>query len=165
MRDEQFDIPVTIETEHTGRYLTVTRTAQAASFLIERWPVQKRGPQVPFGAKGDDGRNGAAQDRECREKCIRRRCQGGRGVHSSGLDAELSEILLVVVIAKGVSAMGKDNIPNDNPAPTIDPDNVLDVEALALRTGITGDQAQALIDRIGNDREALEQAARELKKP
>jgi hypothetical protein len=73
--------------------------------------------------------------------------------------------LLVVVIAKGVSAMGKDNIPNDNPAPTIDPDNVLDVEALALRTGITGDQAQALIDRIGNDREALEQAARELKKP
>jgi hypothetical protein len=45
MRDEQFDIPVTIETEHTGRYLTVTRTAQAASFLIERWPVQKRGPK------------------------------------------------------------------------------------------------------------------------
>ncbi len=61
--------------------------------------------------------------------------------------------------------MGKDNIPNDNSAPTIDPDNVLDVEALALRTGIAGDQAQALIDRIGNDREALEQAVRELKKP
>ena len=41
---------------------------------------------------------------------------------------------------------------------------VLDVEAFALRTGITGDQAQALIDRTGNDRVAIEQAARELKK-
>ncbi|WP_352814595.1 DUF982 domain-containing protein [Mesorhizobium sp. M0207] len=45
MRDEQLDIPVTIQTEQTGRYLTVTRTAQAASFLVERWPVQNRGPK------------------------------------------------------------------------------------------------------------------------
>jgi hypothetical protein len=46
----------------------------------------------------------------------------------------------------------------------IDPDNVLDIEQLALKTGITGDQAQALVDRIGNDRQALETAARELSK-
>ncbi|RJT29627.1 DUF3606 domain-containing protein [Mesorhizobium waimense] len=60
-----------------------------------------------------------------------------------------------------MNKFAKDNIPRDDQ--TIDPDNVLDVEALALRTGITGDQAQALVDRIGNDRAALEQAARELK--
>lgn len=60
-----------------------------------------------------------------------------------------------------MNKFGKDNIPRDDQ--TIDPDNVLDLEALALRTGITGDQAQALVDRIGNDRAALEQAARELK--
>lgn len=60
-----------------------------------------------------------------------------------------------------MNKFGKDNIPRDEQ--TIDPDNVLDVEALALRTGITGDQAQVLVDRIGNDRAALEQAARELK--
>jgi hypothetical protein len=37
-------------------------------------------------------------------------------------------------------------------------------ERLALKTGITGDQAQELIDRIGDgDMEALEAAARELK--
>lgn len=60
-----------------------------------------------------------------------------------------------------MNKFGKDNIPRDDQ--TIDPDNVLDVEALALRTGITGDQAQALVDRIGNDRAALEQAARQLK--
>lgn len=36
------------------------------------------------------------------------------------------------------------------------------VEALAMRTGITGDQAQDLIDRLGNDREAIEEAARSL---
>jgi hypothetical protein len=41
--------------------------------------------------------------------------------------------------------------------------DVVDVEELALKTGITGDQAQALVDRIGHDREALEQAARELR--
>lgn len=60
-----------------------------------------------------------------------------------------------------MNKFGKDNIPRDDQ--TLDPDNVLDVEALALRTGITGDQAQALVDRIGNDRAALEQAARQLK--
>jgi hypothetical protein len=32
--------------------------------------------------------------------------------------------------------------------------DVLEVEALAVRTGISGDEAQALIDRLGNDRAA-----------
>ncbi|QND63505.1 DUF2934 domain-containing protein [Mesorhizobium loti] len=41
--------------------------------------------------------------------------------------------------------------------------DVLAVEALAVRTGISGDEAQALIDRLGNDRAAVEQAARSLK--
>ena len=40
--------------------------------------------------------------------------------------------------------------------------DVMTVEALAMRTGITGDQAQDLIDRLGNDREAVEEAARSL---
>ncbi|TJV30211.1 MAG: DUF2934 domain-containing protein, partial [Mesorhizobium sp.] len=34
------------------------------------------------------------------------------------------------------------------------------VEALAMRTGISGDQAQELIDRLRNDRAAIEEAAR-----
>ncbi|TIW88562.1 MAG: DUF2934 domain-containing protein, partial [Mesorhizobium sp.] len=42
--------------------------------------------------------------------------------------------------------------------------DVLEVEALAVRTGISGDEAQALIDRLGNDRAAVEQAARGLKR-
>jgi hypothetical protein len=41
--------------------------------------------------------------------------------------------------------------------------DVLEVEALAVRTGISGDEAQALIDRLGGDRAATEQAARSLK--
>jgi hypothetical protein len=40
--------------------------------------------------------------------------------------------------------------------------DVMTAEALAMRTGITGDQAQDLIDRLGNDREAIEEAARSL---
>jgi hypothetical protein len=40
--------------------------------------------------------------------------------------------------------------------------DVLTVETLAMRTGITGDQAQDLIDRLGNDRDAVEEAARAL---
>lgn len=39
MRDEDFDVPVTIETSQTGRYMTVTRTAQAASLLLGKWPT------------------------------------------------------------------------------------------------------------------------------
>jgi hypothetical protein len=41
--------------------------------------------------------------------------------------------------------------------------DVLEVEALAVRTGLSGDEAQALIDRLGSDRAAIEQAARSLK--
>lgn len=44
MRDENFDVPVTIETDRIGRYLTVTRAAQAASLLVDRWP-ENRGPK------------------------------------------------------------------------------------------------------------------------
>ncbi|AEH87688.1 MULTISPECIES: DUF2934 domain-containing protein [Mesorhizobium] len=42
--------------------------------------------------------------------------------------------------------------------------DVLTVEELAVRTGISGDEAQDLIDRLGTDRAALEQAARSLKR-
>jgi hypothetical protein len=45
MRDENFDLPVTVSTEQTGRFLTVTRTAQAAEFLLNRWPENQRGPE------------------------------------------------------------------------------------------------------------------------
>jgi hypothetical protein len=45
MRDEQFDVPVTIESERTGRFLTVTRTVQAAALLADKWPAAKRGPK------------------------------------------------------------------------------------------------------------------------
>ncbi|WP_137933604.1 DUF2934 domain-containing protein [Mesorhizobium comanense] len=41
--------------------------------------------------------------------------------------------------------------------------DVLAVEDLAMRTGISGDQAQELIDRLGTDRAAIEAAARALK--
>ena len=40
--------------------------------------------------------------------------------------------------------------------------DVLEVEQLAVRTGISGDEAQELIDRVGSDRAATEQAARSL---
>lgn len=41
--------------------------------------------------------------------------------------------------------------------------DVLAVEALAIHTGITPEQAQELLHRLGNDRAAIEQAARSLK--
>ena len=41
--------------------------------------------------------------------------------------------------------------------------DVLTVEELAVRTGISGDEAQALIDRLGSDRAAIEDAARSLR--
>jgi|GEM_PF-1470366 len=40
--------------------------------------------------------------------------------------------------------------------------DVLTVEALAMRTGISGDEAQELLDRLGDDRAAIEDAARSL---
>ena len=40
--------------------------------------------------------------------------------------------------------------------------DVLAVEELAVRTGISGDEAQELMNRLGTDRTAVEQAARGL---
>ncbi|WP_192244709.1 DUF2934 domain-containing protein [Mesorhizobium silamurunense] len=40
--------------------------------------------------------------------------------------------------------------------------DVLTVEALAERTGISSGQAQELLDRLGNDRAAIEQAAQSI---
>jgi hypothetical protein len=45
MRDEQFDISVTIEGEQAGLPLTVTGTVQAASLLVDNWPDESRGPK------------------------------------------------------------------------------------------------------------------------
>ncbi len=45
MRNEQFDVPVTIESERNGRLLTVTGTVQAAALLVDRWPDEERGPK------------------------------------------------------------------------------------------------------------------------
>ena len=42
MRDEQFDVPVTIESEGSG---LVTGTVQAASMLVDGWPDEERGPK------------------------------------------------------------------------------------------------------------------------
>ena len=42
MRNESFDVPVTIETD---RQLAVTDTVQAAEMLIEAWPKDRRGPK------------------------------------------------------------------------------------------------------------------------
>ena len=43
MRNENFDIPVTIETEAAGRERVVTDTIQAAEILLRRWPDDGRG--------------------------------------------------------------------------------------------------------------------------
>ncbi|TIQ32513.1 MAG: DUF2934 domain-containing protein [Mesorhizobium sp.] len=42
----------------------------------------------------------------------------------------------------------------------VDSSDVLTVESLAMRTGISSGEAQELLDRLGNDRAAIEQAAR-----
>ncbi|MFD2052962.1 DUF2934 domain-containing protein [Mesorhizobium calcicola] len=42
--------------------------------------------------------------------------------------------------------------------------DILAVEELAMRTGISGDEAQELLDRLGHDRAPVEQAARTLKR-
>ena len=43
MRNENFDIPVTIETEAADRERVVTDTIQAAEILLRRWPDDGRG--------------------------------------------------------------------------------------------------------------------------
>jgi len=45
MGDKSFDVPVTVETAQTGRFLTVTRVGQAADFLLYKWPEEKKGPR------------------------------------------------------------------------------------------------------------------------
>lgn len=44
MRDEYFDVPVTIETSQPGKHQVISRTRQAAEWLVGKWP-EKRGPK------------------------------------------------------------------------------------------------------------------------
>ena len=60
------------------------------------------------------------------------------------------------------SAVGATVLSAKSRKPRRPSSDVMAVEALAMRTGITGDQAQDLIDRLGNDREAIDEAARSL---
>jgi hypothetical protein len=41
MRDVPFEKPLTVETAHVGRYLTITGTEQAADFLLHEWPGKR----------------------------------------------------------------------------------------------------------------------------
>ena len=43
MRNETFDIPVTVETDLSGHEHVVTDTIQAAEILLGRWPDDGRG--------------------------------------------------------------------------------------------------------------------------
>ena len=43
MRNETFDIPVTVETDLSGHEHVVTDTIQAAEILLRRWPDDGRG--------------------------------------------------------------------------------------------------------------------------
>jgi hypothetical protein len=45
MRNENFDVPVTVDGERLGHALTVADTVQAAATLIEGWPEDRRGPK------------------------------------------------------------------------------------------------------------------------
>ncbi|MBZ9742056.1 MULTISPECIES: DUF2934 domain-containing protein [unclassified Mesorhizobium] len=58
-----------------------------------------------------------------------------------------------------------DALPQTRLSPTgeIASTDVLTAEDIAMRTGISGDEAQQLIDRLGTDRAAIEDAARGLK--
>ncbi|MER9405283.1 DUF2934 domain-containing protein [Mesorhizobium caraganae] len=71
---------------------------------------------------------------------------------SAEIDREDNELGARPGIAPGAAMPGAVTIPSGR-------SDVLSVEALAMKTGITGDQAQELIDRIGDDNQALEQAA------
>jgi hypothetical protein len=45
MRDESFDIPISVKTGRPGRQKTLASAAQAAQFLVDRWPESQRGPK------------------------------------------------------------------------------------------------------------------------
>jgi hypothetical protein len=45
MRNENFDVTVTVGNERQGNARVVTDTVQAAELLLEDWPADRRGPK------------------------------------------------------------------------------------------------------------------------
>lgn len=45
MRNEHFDVVVTVGSERLGKPRTVSDTVQAAAVLLESWPEDRRGPK------------------------------------------------------------------------------------------------------------------------
>jgi hypothetical protein len=64
MRDEPFDVPVTVR---DGRQRVVRSTVQAAFLLVDRWPDKDRGPEYRFALQACmdamEGRRAAASAR------------------------------------------------------------------------------------------------------
>ena len=45
MRNEHFDVPVTVDSDRLGHARIVADTVQAAATLLEGWPEDRRGPK------------------------------------------------------------------------------------------------------------------------
>lgn len=45
MRNEHFDVPVTLAGDGRGRGRLITDTVQAAEILLDQWPKERRGPK------------------------------------------------------------------------------------------------------------------------
>ena len=100
-----------------------------------------------------DDRNDKIKDRAY---AIWQREGGAHGDH----DRHWHQAQMEIDRESALPLTGDDALPETREIASTD---VLEVEQLAVRTGISGDEEQELIDRLGSDRAATEQAARGLK--
>ena len=82
MRDEPFEIPLSVAGRRRGRSSTLASAAQAAHFLVDRWPDAERGPKYRTALKACmDVLEGRKQVGAARRAFLRAAGEAGLSVH------------------------------------------------------------------------------------
>jgi hypothetical protein len=82
MRDEPFEIPLSVTGRRRGRSRTLASAAQAAHFLIDRWPEEDRGLKYRSALKACmDVLEGRKQVGAARKAFIQAAGEAGLSVH------------------------------------------------------------------------------------
>ena len=82
MRDEPFEVPLSVTGSRRGRPSTLASAAQAAHFLVDRWPRAERGPKYRSALKACmDVLEGRRRIAAARKAFVQAACEAGLSVH------------------------------------------------------------------------------------
>ncbi|UVK54910.1 DUF982 domain-containing protein [Mesorhizobium sp. AR02] len=157
MNDAFFDVAIVVETSKPGEFRRLASVAQAAVFMMERWP-EEHGPAYRAALRACTGRLTSKDDVDnARRAFLAAAKEAGLVVKDEDEDADLDSQRDAEIKPPSL----KDQKRRERGR--MEEEEEFLVRFLARETGITEAQARELIHMIGIDRASLLKEARSLK--